>query len=114
MPDLFDTTQIEDELEHWDELAERVAATTTRESKPSGFDWLAHSRVGWVVASFLLVAAALAFMTLPGSGSAATTAGVEWTQILGPSDDAGSAIVFRERAPAVGALLLSGQGGNGR
>jgi hypothetical protein len=112
MPDRFDTTQVRDESAHWDALAERMAATAVRESRRSGFDWLTNSRAAWVTVS-LLAAAVLAFVMRPAAGPPTGNSG-EWAQALAPADDVGSAIVFRESPPAIGALLLAGRGGGGR
>lgn len=113
MSDLFDTTQVRDEPEHWDTLAKRVATTAARESRRSGFDWLANSRAGWVAAS-LLVAAALAFIMLPPEDHSARSVVPEWAQSLAPTDDVGKVIVLRDSPPAIGALLLDAQGGGAR
>jgi hypothetical protein len=109
MSDLFDTSQIRDDAAHWDALAERVAANAARESIESGFDWFAHSRTSWVAAS-LLLAAALAFMVLPAENTSARRFTAAWTQALAPADNVGRAIILQERPPAIGALLLAGQG----
>ncbi len=113
MPDLFDTSQIRDDAGHWDALAERVAADAARGSEGSGFRWFAHSRVSWVAAS-LLLATALAFMVLPARTSSARSFSAEWAQALAPADDVGRAIVLHDGPPAIGALLLGGQGGGVR
>jgi hypothetical protein len=109
MSDLFETTQIRDEPEHWDALADRVAATAAREAKPSGFEWLANSRAGWVAAS-LLLAAALALTMVPVEDQSAGSVVPEWAQSLAPTDDAGKVMVMRDGPPAIGALLLNNQG----
>lgn len=113
MFDLFDTTQVRDEPEHWDALAKRVAATAARESRWSGFDWLAHSRAGWVAAS-LLVVAVLAFIMLPAEDQSARSVVPEWAQSLAPTDGVGKVIVLRDSPPAIGALLLDAQGGGAK
>lgn len=114
MRDLFDTAQVRDDPEHWDALAERIAATAARGSRQSGFGWLAHSRAGWVVAASLLLAAVLAFMMQPAEGSPARRVNSEWAEALAPTDEVGKAIVFRDRPPALGALLLAGRAAGAR
>lgn len=106
MPDLFETTQIPDDPEHWDALAERIAATAVDRSSVDGLYWLASSRVGWLAAS-LLVAAVLAFVVGPGRDSSATNVSVNWAQALAPADKIGRTIVSRDDPPAIGALLIS-------
>lgn len=109
MPELFDTSQVRDDAGHWDALAERVAAGAARESNEGGFDWFSHSRASWVAAS-LLLAAALASMVLPAENSSARSFSAEWAQALAPADAVARAIILPDRPPAIGALLLSGQG----
>jgi hypothetical protein len=113
MSDLFDTTQVRDEPEHWDALAQRVATTAARESRRGGFDWLANSRAGWVAAS-LLVAAVLTFIMLPAEDQAARSVVPEWARSLAPTDDVGKVIVLRDSPPAIGALLLDAEGRGAR
>lgn len=113
MPDLFDTSRIHDDAAHWDALAERVAAHATRRSARGGFGWCAHSRVSWVAAS-LLLATALAFMGRELEESSARGLDAGWTQTLAPADEVGKALTERDGPPAIGALLLGGQGGGER
>jgi len=109
MPEFFDTTRVPDDPEHWDALAERVAATAARAPKRSGVDWLASSRAGWVAASLLLLAAWALMM--PTESSSARSFSGEWAQALAPRDDVGKAIMVRDRPPAIGALLLADRRG---
>ena len=113
MSDLFDTTQVRDDPGHWDALARRVATTAARESRGSGFNWLANSRAGWIAAS-LLVAAVLAFIMLPSEDQSARSVVPEWAQSLAPKDDVGKVIALRDSPPAIGALLLDAQGRGAR
>jgi hypothetical protein len=93
MSDLFDTRDVNDDAEHWDALAERVAREAARQS-----------RVGLIAAS-LLFAASLAFMSLTwNQGSAKPTA--ELGQALAPTDDVGRAMALTGKPPAVAALLF--------
>src|SRR2546427_5138340 len=105
MSDLFGTTQVHDDPEHWNELAARVVAAAIRRSNRSGFDWLTQSRAGWVAASCALIvmlgSALLAFRQ-----PSATSSRVDWVQALAPSDAVGKAITLPDRAPAIGSLLL--------
>jgi hypothetical protein len=110
MSDFFDTTQVRDDARHWDAVAERVAANAARQSKGRAFDWLAHSRAGWVAISFLS-AAALALIVLPTDNSSVTSRSAEWVQALAPADDVARAIITRDAPPAIGALLLAWRGG---
>jgi len=113
MPDLFDTSQIRDDPEHWDRMAEQVAARATHAARlgpGSGVDWLARSHTGWVAAS-LLLAAALAFMVWPARKGTAANRGTEWADVLTPADDVGKAMTSWQRPPAIGALLLGDKDG---
>lgn len=113
MPDLFDTRHVRDDAEHWDALAERVAALAARRSKGGGVDRFARSGPSWIAAS-LLLAAALAFMALPAASSSARSSTVEWAQALAPADDVGRAITLYDGPPAIGALVLGRQRGGVR
>jgi hypothetical protein len=113
MSNLFDTNQVRDDAAYWDALAERVAGNATRESKGSGFEWLAHSRSSWVVAS-LLLAGALAVMTLPAASPRTSSFSAEWNQALAPSDDVARAILLDDEPPAIGALIVVRKAKGGR
>lgn len=110
MSDLFDTSAVRDDPALWDELALRVAERAAREARPSGFEWLSHSRVGWTAAS-LLLAVALLSVLMRRERSAAIRLDVEWAQTLAPMDDIGKEIVRPNGPPAIGALLLRSRGG---
>ena len=105
MADLFDTSQVHDDADHWHELADRVVATAVRQSNQSGFDWLTQWQTGWVAAScamvVMLVSALLGFRQ-----PSAASGPVEWIRALAPPDEVGKAITLSERAPAIGELLL--------
>jgi hypothetical protein len=105
VPELFDTGRVADDQEHWNGLAERIAATAAYASKPSSIDWLATSRASWVAASLLLVGGAWALLT-PTESSSPKTFINEWEQALAPTDDVGEAMIVRDSPPAIGALLL--------
>ena len=106
MPDLFDTTRIADNDAHWEALARRVAKHAMRRSNASSVDWLTHRRAGVVAACLLLVASLFSLIGSANGPSTATLTTIS-TQALAPIDDAGEAIVLRDRPPAIGALLLS-------
>jgi hypothetical protein len=112
-PDPSETTQVRDSAEHWDALAQRIAATAVRASRPGGVDWLARSRAGWVAAS-LLLAVGLWLASLPPETSSPARVRDEWAGLLAPPDDVGQAIVARDGPPSIGALLLSGQSRSGQ
>lgn len=113
MSEFIDTIQVRDDAEHWDALAERIAATASRDSKSSSLDWLANSRASWIAASLLLLAAWASLMIQAESPSAGSSSG-EWAQALAPADDIGKAIIVRDRPPAIGALLLGDRRGGDR
>ena len=110
MSDLFDTSQIRDDPRYWDALAERVAVNASREANAGGFDWLVHSRGGWVAVS-LLLAAALALTLLPDERRATRSLSAAWAQAVAPADAVGRSLVLRDGPPPIGALLLGGRGG---
>jgi hypothetical protein len=110
MTDLFDTRQIPDHASYWDALTDRVAAHAVRSPNSAVVDWFAHSRVGWIAASLLLVAG-LAFMTMPTDDPLATSLAPDWTQPVAPSDGLGRAVISSNTPPAIGALLLLGSAG---
>jgi hypothetical protein len=101
-----------DDATYWDELAGRVSSFAALAAKQSALDWLAEPRVRVTVACALL-AAALALTMRTSSTSSPGTLEV-WTQALAPSDQIGQAILLSGRPPAIGALLLSEQGGRAR
>ena len=112
MPEFFDTSRVVDDSQHWNALAERIAATAARASKRTSVNWLATSRAGWVAASLLLVAA-WALMTPTESSSAKTFTG-EWVHALAPADDVGKTFIVRDSPPAIAALLLGDRRRGGR
>src|SRR6266478_3253017 len=105
-PELFETGEIDDDSDHWDALAARVATVAARTSRQGGFAWLANSRTGWIAAT-LLIATVLALMMLPIGSSAEADDRAVWTELVAPSDDVGQAIVVRDGPPPIGALLLN-------
>jgi len=109
MSNLFDTSSLRDEAEHWDEIAQRVAEIAARKSNGSSVEWLAHSRAGWISACLLLSAVLLSIFAQAENASAANR-GAEWAQLLAPADEMGRAIGLPDRPPPIGALLLGGRG----
>jgi hypothetical protein len=105
MSDLFDTTSLRDDPEHWDRTAERVAGIAARKSRGSAVEWLAHSRTSWVSACFILAVALLSVISQSGNQFAASSS-AELAEALAPADDVGRSIVWSDRPPAIGALLL--------
>src|SRR6266540_621520 len=105
MADLFGTTQVYDDPEHWSALAARVVAAAISQSNRSGFDWLVQSRAGWVAASWALIVI-LASAILTFRQPSASSGAVDLVQALAPSDGVGRAITLPDRAPAIGRLLL--------
>jgi hypothetical protein len=105
MTDLFDTSCVRDEGEHWDEIAERVAGIAARKSNASSAEWLAHSRAGWISACLLLSVALLSIFTQTEKASAASRRAA-WAQLLSPADEVGKGMVLPDRPPPIGALLL--------
>jgi hypothetical protein len=109
MTELFDTSSIDDDPAHWDAQAERVAAAAARERSESGVDWLATSKIGWLAAA-LLVVAALASIA-PAESPAAESLDASWSQAVAPSDAVGKAVVGNHGPPEIGTLLFGTGGG---
>lgn len=107
MVDLFDTSQIRDDANYWNDLATRVVDDVKRDAASSSLAWLARPRA-IVIAASLLVAAALAISML--SRTPSSSRDVQWTEALAPNDDVGKTIAVRDGPPPIGALLLGGDG----
>jgi hypothetical protein len=106
MSDLFDTSRVPDDTVYWDALAARVATNALSQSRAGGLVRVAQSRAGWVSAS-LALAAALAFMLLPGGRNESLG---DFSEALVPTDDVARAIIVSEAPPAIEALLLPAPG----
>lgn len=106
MPDdaLFTGVSVNDDVAHWDALAERVSATALRESRADAVSRFGESRAAWLVAASLLFAA-LAYLAAPALPAAPQ--GSEWSQALAPADDVGRALAGLGGPPAIGALVLA-------
>jgi hypothetical protein len=105
MADFFGTSQVHDDPDHWNELADCVVATVVRESHQSAFNWFTQPRTGWVTASCALIVMLVSALLGFRQPSAATGRG-EWVQALAPTDEVGKAIMQPDRAPEIGTLLL--------
>jgi len=103
MTDLFDTTAIQDDPEHWDTLAARITSHVAQ--RGSTLDWLAHSRAGFFAACFA-VAASLAFLMSVPRPPSTLNASVAWTTALTPADDVAKAMLERQAPPAIESLLF--------
>ena len=106
MDDLFDTSRIPDDREHWDALAARLATRALRARSP--VLWLGEHKASWAAAA-LLVAASLLFAVLQ-QRSAITTSSATWTEVMAPTDVVGRAIATRDRPPALGVLIFASAG----
>lgn len=107
MTELFDTRGVNDDAEHWDALAERVAraaADRSRAGEAAFGGAIAASRTALVAAS-LLLAASLAFMAVSWR-SASPRPAAAVGQAIAPSDDVGRAFALTGQPPAVAALLF--------
>ncbi len=109
MSNCLDTSQVRDDAEYWRLLAERVAANAIREAEGNGLDWLAHSRTSWV-AVFLLVAGTFVLTMLSNENPSVSKASAQVEQALAPSDDVGRAVLQQNVPPAIGSLLIAGEG----
>jgi hypothetical protein len=105
MSELFDTSGITDDDQHWDALAAKVASNATtqcgREPELIAF---AGSGRGLIAATLLVVAAGGAVSLI--RPTAAEPLAIEFSEALKPSDDLGRTIVASTAPPSVGALLL--------
>ena len=102
MDDLFDTSRIPDDREHWDALATHVATRAVRTRSP--ILWLGEQKASWAAAA-LLVAASLLFAVLQRR-PAITTSSAAWTEAMAPTDVVGRAIATRDHPPALGTLIF--------
>ena len=102
MDDLFDTSRIPDDPEHWDALAANVATRALRARSP--ILWLGEHKASWAAAALLMVASLLlaALQRQP----AITTSSAAWTEAMAPTDVVGRAIATRDHPPALGMLIF--------
>jgi hypothetical protein len=101
--ELFDTSGIPDDREHWDDLAARVSHRAMRARSP--ILWLGEHRASWAAAA-LLVAASLLFATLQQRASIATSSAA-WRQVMAPTDVVGRAIATPDYPPPLGMLMFA-------
>jgi hypothetical protein len=106
MDELFDTSRIPDDPEHWDALAARVATRARRARSP--ILWLGEHKSSWAAAA-LLLAASMLFAVLQQRSPAATST-LAWTEALAPDDAVGRTIATPDRPPALGVLLFASAG----
>ena len=104
MTDLFDTSSVRDDDQHWDEMAKRVAARAIRDSNQTSLDWLSRSR-GSIVAASLLVVATAVYAVLAGKKSERNVDAVS-IEAFAPTDELGRAIALQPAPPRLGALLM--------
>jgi hypothetical protein len=106
--DLFDTHDVNDTPQHWSDLAERIAANASRESRARGgggaLHWLSRARATSVAAVLVFVAVLLSL-----SLSRRAFADVTLQRALAPSDEVGKMLVMTDRPPALAAILLRGR-----
>src|SRR5262245_515617 len=102
MNELFDTTQLPDDAEHWDAMAKRVAAAVGRAQTRSLLEWLASPRIAWLAASIVVAALSILVMSGPEPSPQALQ---EWAAVLAPADAAGKAMTVADRPPDIELLL---------
>jgi hypothetical protein len=104
-----DRNSLRDDVDYWDDLAERVSRSAAHAAKQTTLDWLAEPRARITVGCVLL-AAALALTTRTSSPGVPA----DLAQVIVPSDQVGQAILLSSSPPAIGALLLSERGARTR
>jgi hypothetical protein len=103
MDELFDTSRIPDDPEHWDALAARVAMRARRSRSP--ILWLGEHKTSWAAAALLLAASMLFAVLQQRSRLAAST--LAWAEVLAPEDVMGRTIATRDQPPALGMLIFT-------
>jgi hypothetical protein len=106
MDELFDTSRIPDDPEHWNALAARIAKRARRSRSP--FLWLGEHKTSWAAAALLLAASMLFAVLQQRSRLAAST--VAWADVLAPEDAMGRTIATRDQPPALGMLIFTSPG----
>jgi len=108
MTELFDTTGMRDDHEHWDSLAARVTRSAlARGDRGNELMAFAGSWSGWLAAT-ILAGIAAGVILLSRSGVAGGSAS-DWGNALQPSDDIGRSITAAATPPFIGALLLNAE-----
>ena len=102
MSELFDTTELRDDSEHWDAMAERVAAAVVRAQTPSLLDWLASSRIVWLTAAIAVMTLLVLVLWEPEPSARATQT---WVPLIAPADSSGKIMTIADRPPAIETLL---------
>lgn len=102
MPELFDTTNIHDEPEHWDDLAARVSARALRAAPDSVVDWLSSARTAWTA---MVIAAATVAMVIWPVPSRSEQLRIEWTPAFAPSDNTGRLMTVGDQPPDLVVLM---------
>lgn len=99
----FDTSKLADTPENWAVLAERI--TDRAVQPPTGVEWLASSRAGWIGALSVLAASIVVLVTisLRERRSAMTE---EWTRALVPKDSAAQVVLLPDGPPRLESLLF--------
>jgi hypothetical protein len=105
MAEFFDTTQVPDDPQHWDEMARRVDMAASRAERESLLDWLASSRSACLAAPLIVAAILLLVVQAPDSSS--SKAAEEWLPLVAPSDAAGRAMAVTDGPPDIDLLLES-------
>jgi hypothetical protein len=107
MTEIFDSSKVNDDPQHWDQEAERV----TRAILASGSSgrWLGQPHAVWAAAAIVVaVAGVVAGVTaaLPRPVPPLDTRSA-WAAVLAPTEPAGRLIAVRDRPPSIGALMLA-------
>ena len=102
MSELFDTTQLPDDAEHWDAMARRVVAAVARAQTPSLLEWLASPRIAWLAASIIVAALSILVIWAPEPSPQAMQ---EWAPAFAPADAAGRVMTVADRPPDIELLL---------
>src|SRR5262249_17452968 len=104
MSELFDTSQVRDDAEHWDTVAERVMAAVAQ-GRPALIEWLASPRIIALAACSIVVA--LSMLVLRREGQPAGPTAQELAALLGPADPAGKIMTVADRPPEIERLVDS-------
>ena len=112
MTDLFTTTGVRDDPDHWDTSAARIAEAATRTVQGNEWAWFASSRGAWLAASILLIIAAFSVRSATENPPFSDPNGV-LRRALVPSEDTATALVLRSVPPSIETLLLGRRAGGG-
>jgi len=109
MVDLFDTTAVQDDANHWDDLAARITAASIGRRSDSVLVWLAGPRATAAAISLVVAVVALLLAREP-EAPRRVTAREQWTPVLAPADAVGRSLVTGDGPPAVGRLISERRG----